>query len=269
MNGYHLIDSGSERKLEAFGLYQLIRPCPQAVWTPKFPLKWETFHGEFVREGSHDWKKREIPPSWDVTLEKLIFRLKATDFGHLGIFPEHAMHWEWMQNKIVPQKSRVLNLFAYSGGATMALAKEGALVCHLDASKKMVEWARENARLNGLEQAPIRWIVDDAIKFLKREIKRKASYQGILLDPPSFGRGSQGQVFKIERDIFLLLNLCNRLLSQKGFMLLTSHTPGFTPNVLKNLLMQMRDQGNIEVGEMVIPSLSFPLPSGSYARWYG
>lgn len=269
MNQYTCIDSGNERKLEAFGPYRFIRPCPQAIWEPQHPEEWEKHQGEFVREQGNRWKKKTAPASWEIQFEALHFKLMPTDFGHLGLFPEHAMHWNWMTNRITSKTSKVLNLFAYSGGATLALAKKGAHVCHLDASKGMVQWARENAALNGLEEAPIRWIVDDALKFLKREVRRKVCYDGMLLDPPSFGRGSQGQVFKIERDLILLLKLCREVLSPKGFLVLTAHTPGLTPLVLEHLVSQTLKAGKVESGEMVIPSTSFPLPSGSYARWHG
>lgn len=269
MSDYLLLDSGNEKKLETFGPYELIRPCPQAIWEPLFPQKWKKHHGEFMRDQGNHWKNKQTPESWIITFEKLRFKLTATDFGHLGIFPEHAMHWKWIEEKITSEKSQVLNLFAYSGSATLALAKKGISVCHLDASKGMVQWARENSVLNGLDKAPIRWIVDDAEKFLKREVKRGVRYQGIVLDPPSFGRGSQGQVFKIERDIIPLLKLCRSVVDPQGFIVLTAHTPGFTPIVLKNLLTQTQQKGEIEAGEMVIPSSSFSLPSGSYARWHG
>ena len=269
MSDYILIDSGNEKKLEQFGEYTLIRPCPQAVWEPRLPQKWETHHGEFVRDQGNQWKKKKIPSSWTITYEKLKFRLMPTDFGHLGLFPEHAMHWKWMEEKMVDQKKSVLNLFAYSGAATLALAQNGISVCHLDASKGMVQWARENAALNGLEKAQTRWIVDDALKFLKREIKREVQYQGIILDPPTFGRGNQGQVFKIERDIIPLLSLCRQVVANDGFIVLTAHTPGFTPTVLEHVLTQTQPKGEIEAGEMLIASESFSLPSGSYARWHG
>lgn len=269
MTDYKLIDSGSEKKLEKFGEYTLIRPCPQAVWEPQFPKKWETHQGEFVRDQGNRWKKKKTPPSWTITYEKLQFKLMPTDFGHLGLFPEHAMHWKWMEKQMISKKNPVLNLFAYSGAATLALAQKGISVCHLDAAKGMVDWARENARLNGLEKNSVRWIVDDALKFLKREIRRKVSYQGVILDPPTFGRGSKGQVFKIERDLIPLLGLCKEVVARDGFIVLTAHTPGFTPTVLHHVLTQTQHKGEIEAGEMLIPSESFSLPSGSYARWHG
>lgn len=266
MNQYKLIDSGNEKKLEQFGPYRLIRPSPQAIWKPTFPKEWENHHGEFVRDQGNRWKKKNLPPSWTITYENLTFKLMPTDFGHLGIFPEHSLHWKWMEEKIQSKKTSVLNLFAYSGGASLALAKKGVSISHLDASKAAIAWAKANADLNSLSS--IRWIVDDAFKFLKREIRRNNHYQGIILDPPSFGRGSQGQVFKIEKDLLPLLELCKEVIAKKGFIVLTTHTPGFTPTILKQILSQTQKKGAIESGEMLLPSESFSLPSGSYARWH-
>lgn len=259
---YELLDSGDEQKLEQFGDYLLIRPCPQALWRPKAPNLWKTADATFKRD--KPWKG--LPKSWTMAYKNLTFKIVPTDFGHLGLFPEHAQHWNWMHSKLKP-KSEVLNLFAYSGAATLFLAKKGHAVCHLDAAKGMVDWARENASLNKLDKAPIRWIVDDAIKFLRREVKRKRKYDAILLDPPSFGRGAQGQVFKIERDLPLLLDLCKQVLNTKpSFILLTCHTPGLTPKVLAPLLADHFPKLSIDSGEMLIPSETTPLPSGCFAR---
>lgn len=259
---YELLDSGDEQKLERFGDFLLIRPCPQALWHPQSPKLWKEAHATFNRETP--WEG--LPKSWNIDYKKLTFKLSPTPFGHLGIFPEHAQHWSWMDSKLKPS-SEILNLFAYSGGATMHLAQNGHKVCHLDASKGMVEWARQNAALNTLEDAPIRWIVDDTLKFLKREIKRKKQYDALLLDPPTFGRGSQGQVFKIERDLLPLLSLCRQVLKTRpSFVLLTCHTPGLTPQILQNLLSQTLPSIKVESGEMLLPSKNFPLPSGTYTR---
>ena len=193
-------------------------------------------------------------------------KIAPTDFGHLWVFPEHASLWGWMQERLSPS-TKVLNLFAYSGGATLAALQKGASVCHLDASKGMVDWARENAALNGLTSAPARWIVDDAIKFLRREVKRGNRYDGILLDPPTFGRGSKGEVFKIERDIQPLLELCKELLTESPkFLIFSCHTPGFTPIVLKHLLGQFFD-APIEAYEMLLESEeAYSIPSGCVAK---
>lgn len=259
---YTLLDSGNEEKLEQFGDYTLIRPCPQALWKPQDPKLWKDAHATFKR--GKGWKG--IPKSWNIRYKTLTFKIIPTDFGHLGLFPEHTQHWNWMQSKL-EKPSEVLNLFAYSGAATLWLAKQGHSVCHLDAAKGMVDWARENVKLNNLESAPIRWIVDDALKFLKREIKRKRKYDALLLDPPSFGRGSQGQVFKIERDLPELLSLCKQILRPKpAFVLLTCHTPGLTPKVLEYLLADAFPELTLNSGEMLISSESRPLPTGCYAR---
>lgn len=272
---YTLIDSGAQQKLERFGDFLLVRPCAQALWLPKLSQEiWDSAHAVFTREKGNSWKKgSSLPKEWIVEVEGLHFKIAPTDFGHLGIFPEHSLLWKWMQQCIQERKEppSILNLFAYSGGATLAAAKAGAKVCHLDASKGMVQWARENAKLSKLEKAPIRWIVDDVLKFLRREERRGATYDGIILDPPSFGRGSQGEVFKIERDLPLILQLCRALLSKNPlFVVLSSHTPGQTPLVMQHLLSQMMHgvKGVIEGGEMVLSAKgALDVPCGSYARW--
>ena len=266
---YALLDSGEKKKLERFGPYTLIRPAQQALWPKKFPSSWLKTCGTFTRQETNQWQGRALPASWTIRFRSLQLQLSLTEFGHLGFFPEHAMHWQWMGSRLrVP--SSVLHLFAYSGATTLALTQLGHRVCHLDASEKMVAWARENARLNGLEKAPIRWIVDDVFRFLRREVKRGSSYDALLLDPPSFGRGNRGQVFKIEQDLYPLLQLCSQLLSPQGsFVLLTAHTPGLTPLLLKELLLRsMPQRGAVDCGEMVLKaSQGGVLPSGAFARW--
>ncbi len=257
-NSYQLIDSGEGEKLEQFGKHLIARPCAQALWPKSHPEKW-TPDSTFTRDPDGHWDKK-LTSQWTIEFSGLKFLVKQTDFGHMGLFPEHAGHWDWMQKCIQGKDARVLNLFAYSGAATLALAKAGAKVTHLDASKGMVDWARENAKLNQLEDAPVRWIVDDAMKFLRREIKRESFYEGVILDPPSFGRGKQGQVFKIEDDLPELLALCKEVLSDTPlFTLLSCHTPGITPLVLRHML------GGGECGEMTIPG-PLDLPCGSFAR---
>jgi len=277
--GYQLIDSGSGRKLERFGPYLLVRPCSQAVWQCQQPLQiWNQADATFSREQENRWiTHRPLPASWIIEVAGIQFKLSSTDFGHLGIFPEQKPFWEWIQSTIraatTPQfKPRVLNLFAYSGGSTLAAAKAGASVCHLDASKGMVTWARENATLNKIEQAPIRWIVEDVRKFLGREKRRGSRYEAIILDPPSFGRGANGELFKIEEDIIPLLEECRELLSdQPLFFLFSCHTPGFSPLVMQHLLAQLlpQNQAILEVGEMILEGEKgvYPVPSGTYARW--
>lgn len=266
---YKLLDSGNQNKLEQFGDYTLVRPCAQAVWKPSLEVKaWKEADAVFTREPSNRWvASSPLPSSWTVECEEILFKLMPTDFGHIGIFPEHALLWKWMKQKM-RKKCSILNLFAYTGGATLVAAKAGADVCHVDASKTTVAWARENAALNKLDKAPVRWIVDDAIKFLGREVRRGTRYDGIILDPPTFGRGSQGEVFKIEKDLPVILDLCFQLLTQDPlFVILSSHTPGYTPLVLHHLLLQASTKGTIDMGEMVIPG-PLDLTSGTYARWY-
>lgn len=275
MNGYELLDSGNGAKLERFGEIVLARPCAQAVWQPQRPARWKTADATFDREDGNRWHGRNrLPQEWVIDVDGTCFRLSGTDFGHLGIFPEQRAQWTWICETVAAagRPVRVLNLFAYSGGSTLAAARGGAEVCHLDASKGMVQWARANAALNGLESHPIRWIVDDAHKFLNREIRRGRRYDGIILDPPTYGRGGNGETYKIERDLTETLRLCRALLSDSPlFLLLSAHTPGHTPIVLGNVLTQaLRGLGGaVTSGEMVLAGAPdvFPLPSGAYARW--
>ncbi len=272
---YSLIDSGNGQKLERFGDYVFVRPCSQALWTPSLNKEiWDKADAVFSREEGQGWKvKGRLPEQWPVSFCGLQFKISPTDFGHVGIFPEHSVVWNEMREIIGAKKKNlnVLNLFAYSGGATLAAAQAGAKVCHLDASKGMVSWARENAALNQLESAPIRWIVDDVIKFLRREIKRGVFYDGLILDPPTFGRGNNGEIFKIEKEICTLLELCRSVLNPHPlFIFFTSHTPGMTPQVLQHLLMQMMHgiDGEVHGREMLLPAeKGFAIPSGSVARW--
>lgn len=266
---YQLIDSGEGVKLERFGEFTLIRPCPQALWRKMHPQQWKHADAEFSRENKQGWlQHRKLPQEWTCEIGGVLFKIEPTDFGHLGAFPEHSALWQELRAVAKEGEPNILNLFAYSGGATLALAQEGARVCHLDASKGMVEWARDNAALNHLEKAPIRWIVDDALKFLRREAKREVFYDGILLDPPTFGRGSKGEVFKIEYDLIPLLELCRAVLSKKPrFVTLSCHTPGVTPIALKHLTSQVFRNARIETGEMTLVSEgALPIPSGSYAK---
>lgn len=279
-NEYELLDSGNGEKLERFGDYILRRPCSQAVWNPALSLdKWEKADASFDRKNGNCWQNRtSLPEKWEVSIEGIKFNLSGTDFGHLGVFPEQRPVWEWIRSssikfkKITNRPAKVLNLFAYSGGSTMAAALGGAEVCHLDASQGMVDWARTNAALNGLKDSPIRWIVDDVMKFLKRELKRGRKYDGIVLDPPSFGRGKQGEVFKIEKEINPLLAACHALLDKEAaFVILSAHTPGFTPIILENLLKKFLSPlgGETTSGEMMLTGKTnvYPLPNGTWARW--
>ena len=280
MEDYELIDSGDGRKLERFGRYTLARPCSQAMWRPSLSAsEWERADASFDREDGNRWHGRNrLPKEWTIETAGIKFKLGGTDFGHLGIFPEQRAQWEWIREFVDSSirrfvdsgensKISVLNLFAYSGGSTMAAALGGAEVCHLDASKGMVEWARENARLNGLADRPIRWIVDDAHKFMKRELRRGHRYDAIILDPPSFGRGAGGEMYKIERDLKETLGLVKDLLSDTPrFVLFSSHTPGLSVQVAENILSQLFPSAHLESGEMLLTGKSLACPSGIYCR---
>jgi len=277
MNEYELLDSGHGRKLERFGGVVLDRPCSQAVWSPQKTSQWKEADAFFTRKKGLEWRGREqLPDSWLVTVNGIKMKLSTTDFGHLGVFPETRAMWDWISETLGAEGPKrkeplhFLNLFAYSGGATLAGAKGGAHCCHVDASKGMVQWARENAKLNDLEDHPIRWIVDDVNKFLQREIRRGRRYDAILLDPPSFGRGKGGELYKIEHALLETLEFVKKLLSERPcFLYLTSHTPGFSPIVLKNLIQQLLEGGNFECGEMLLTGGAgvYPVPSGTWARW--
>ena len=279
---YQLIDSGSGEKLEQFGKYRLIRPCSQAIW-PRDKDKadaWREAHASFNRRNGFHWHGRhKLPENWVIQANSVKMKLATTNFGHIGIFPETLALWNALQSKIRPAKSEdtrnqkepfhFLNLFAYSGGATLAAAQAGANCCHVDASKGMVQWAKENAQINQLEEHPIRWIVDDVNKFLTREIRRGRRYHGILLDPPSFGRGKSGELYKIEHAMIETLDKVHRVLSPDyRFIYLTSHTPGFTPTVLSNLLKKIEKNGNISSGEMLLKGKdpnTLSIPNGAWA----
>lgn len=277
-NGYSLLDSGNGRKFERFGEFSLVRPCSQAIWRTSLPDDaWRGASAAFDRESGLNWHGREaLPGSWAIEVDGIKFRLSSTDFGHLGIFPEQRASWRWIGETIrsAGRKLSVLNLFAYSGGSTMAAALAGADVCHLDASQGMVDWARKNAELNGLKAHPIRWITDDVHKFLAREVKRGRKYDAAILDPPSFGRGARGEVYKLERDLPKTLALCRQVLSDNpAFVLLSAHTPGVTPTVLQHLLADalqgIAASGEFDCGEMFLEGDDGvrPVPSGCMARW--
>jgi 23S rRNA (cytosine1962-C5)-methyltransferase len=276
-NGYALLDSGNGRKLERFGDIILARPCAQAVWEPLRSDLWPGASAAFDRAGGLTWHGREaLPEAWVVSIDGIRMKLSTTDFGHIGVFPETRALWSWITAAVrrgadaLGRAPNVLNLFAYSGGATLAAARAGAAVCHLDASRGMVEWARENARLNGLDGAPIRWIVDDVGKFLEREIRRARSYDAVILDPPSFGRGRKGELYKIEEDVVKTLHdVATLLRGTPLFTLLTSHTPGFSPIVLRNLLNRVLPAGRVACGEMLLTGAPgvLDVPNGNWARW--
>jgi 23S rRNA (cytosine1962-C5)-methyltransferase len=279
-NDYALLDSGAFQKLERFGSVTLARPCAQAVWKQSLPAKeWSQATALFSREGGHQWRGRDrLPSTWEIQVDGMRFQLSSTDFGHLGIFPEQREQWRRIREvcasylKQHGRPAQVLNLFAYSGGSTLAPALAGAEVCHVDASKGMVEWARKNAFLNNLADKPIRWIVDDVSKFLERERRRQRTYDLIILDPPSYGRGARGEIFKIENDLPLLLKTLAELLSSQPLgLLLSCHTPELTPLSLHHLLKQTFSSlgGKLEHGEMQLRGIEhvLPVPSGSFCWW--
>ncbi len=279
-NGYELLDSGAFQKLERFGSVVLSRPCAQAVWQQTLPkAEWQKVTATFFRDGGNQWRGRDnLPETWTIEVDDTKFQLSSTDFGHLGIFPEQRDQWRRIREtceqyaKRNSRPARVLNLFAYSGGSTLAAALAGAEVCHVDASKGMVDWARKNAALNGLEEKPVRWIVDDVSKFLERELRRERQYDLLILDPPSYGRGAKGEVFKIENDLPPLLALLGKLMSPQPLgVLLSCHTPELTPISLHHMLLQQfgRNGGEVEHGEMQLRGAAkvLPVPSGSFAWW--
>jgi 23S rRNA (cytosine1962-C5)-methyltransferase len=277
---YALLDSGDGKKLERFGSYILARPCSQAAWKPALSdAAWAKAHATFDRTEGNQWHNRgALPAEWKIKTAGIAFKLSGTDFGHLGIFPEQRAQWEWLRAAVRAaceargRPVQVLNLFAYSGGSTLASALGGAEVCHLDASKGMVQWARDNASLNGLQEHPIRWITDDAHKFLCREARRERRYDAVILDPPTFGRGQNNEMYKIEKDLPETLRLCRELLSADPlFILLSAHTPGYSPVVLQNVLGQAAAGlgGATASGEMLLTGAPevLPTPCGAFARW--
>lgn len=279
---YTLLDSGNMQKLELIGPYRLVRPAPQAVWRPRLSAgEWSRADGVYIRDtsGSGQWQwNRKVQRDFEVLYNNLRLQLKLTNFGHMGLFPEQAANWDWLRELIRYRLAgtnnanlHVLNLFAYTGGSTLAASQAGAHVVHVDAAKGVVDWARKNAELSRLQERPIRWIVDDALKFLKREARRSVRYHGLILDPPSFGRGPKGEVFKIEDDIMPLLEACAEVMAKDAlFILYSCHTPGFTPLTLQNQLAELISGrgGAIESGEMVVADgFGRPLPSGAYAAW--
>lgn len=277
-NDYQILDTSKGEKLERWGHYLLIRPDPQIIWdTPKILKEWKNPNAHYHRsaKGGGEWEFFHLPKQWSIRYKDLIFHLKPFHFKHTGLFPEQATNWDWFSEKIKQANHpvKVLNLFAYTGGATLAAAKAGASVTHVDAAKGMVTWAKENAVSSGLEKAPIRWIVDDCIKFAEREIRRGNHYDAIIMDPPSYGRGPKGEIWKVEDAIHPLVKLCAQLLSdQPLFFLINSYTTGFAPSVLTYLIgteITPKFGGNVQSDEigLMVQSTGFALPCGSSGRW--
>ena len=274
---YEIADCTSGEKLERWGSYLLIRPDPQVIWhTPKRAAGWQHPNAHYHRskKGGGSWEFFDLPDEWSISYRDLTFRLKPFSFKHTGLFPEQAVNWDWCRDLIekAGRPVRVLNLFAYTGGATVSAAKAGASVTHVDASKGMVTWARENAAASGVSDAPIRWIVDDCVKFVQREIRRGRQYEGIIMDPPSYGRGPKGEIWKMEDRIYELIGLCAQLLSDAPlFFLISSYTTGLSPSVLSYMLGTQLVQygGSAEAQEIGLPvtSTGLVLPCGSAGRW--
>ena len=281
---YQVIDCSQGEKLERWGRFVLLRPDPQVIWdTPKKNKNWKKLNGHYHRskKGGGEWEFFDLPNEWsihyDLTIgEQLTFNLKPFSFKHTGLFPEQATNWDWFSKKIkeAGRPIKVLNLFAYTGGATLAAAAAGASVTHVDASKGMVGWAKENAVSSGLAEAPIRWIVDDCVKFVEREIRRGNHYDAIIMDPPSYGRGPKGEIWKIEEAVYPLIKLCAQLLSDKPlFFLVNSYTTGLQPAVLTYMISTaLKDfDGTTTSNEIGLPvsETGLVLPCGASGRFEG
>lgn len=281
---YEVLDCSNGEKLERWGDYILVRPDPQVIWdTPKTLKGWKKMNGHYHRSsrGGGEWEFFNLPEQWTINYKSLTFNLKPFSFKHTGLFPEQATNWDWFSDLISKEKTKrgndnpvkVLNLFAYTGGATLAAAVAGANVTHVDASKGMVNWAKENAVSSGLKDAPIRWLVDDCVKFVEREIRRGNKYDAIIMDPPSYGRGPKGEIWKIEDSIHSFVKLCTQILSDKPlFFLINSYTTGLAPSVLTYMIeieVGKKFGGHVEAQEIGLPvsSNGLVLPCGASGRW--
>lgn len=282
---YEVIDTSGGEKLERWGNYLLVRPDPQVIWnTPKNHTGWKKMNGHYHRsnKGGGEWEFHNLPEQWCISYEHLglKFRLQPFAFKHTGLFPEQAVNWDWFSELIKGEVAKgreikVLNLFAYTGGATLAAAKAGAKVTHVDASKGMVGWAKENAKESGLADAPIRWLVDDCVKFVEREIRRGNKYDAIIMDPPSYGRGPKGEIWKIEESIFPFIELTSEILCDNPlFFLVNSYTTGLQSAVLSymiNTAIVKRFGGKVESDEIGLPvtESGLVLPCGASGRYIG
>ena len=274
---YTLLDCGGGERLEKWGAYTLQRPDPQAIWPKTSPSLWKKADAVYHRSssGGGSWNIKSLPQAWTVSWRRQVFNVKPMSFKHTGVFPEQAANWDFITRQVARRKEpvSVLNLFAYTGGATLAAAAAGASVCHVDAAKGMVAWAKENARSSGLGDAPIRYIVDDCQKFVQREIKRGRRYDAIIMDPPSYGRGPTGEIWKFETDIAAFIELCAGVLSDTPlFVIISSYTAGISPSVPAYLLgtvLCSRFGGAVEASELGLAcrSTGLALPCGHTARW--
>lgn len=277
-NDYEVIDCSDGEKLERWGEYLLVRPDPQVIWnTEKSHYGWKKMNGHYHRstKGGGEWEFFNLPEQWSINYRSLKFQLKPFSFKHTGLFPEQAVNWDWLSEKIrnAGRPVKVLNLFAYTGGATLVAAAAGAAVTHVDASKGMIGWAKENAKASGLSDAPIRWLVDDCVKFVEREIRRGNKYDGIIMDPPSYGRGPKGEIWKIEDSIYAFISLCTQILSEDAlFFLINSYTTGLAPSVLTYMISTEivgKFGGKTISDEIGLPvsSTGLILPCGASGRW--
>ncbi len=278
---YQLVDTGNGLKLERWGDVVLVRPDPQVIWPPQQKERaWTQWDGYYHRsdEGGGRWEfRRSLPESWNIHYGDLTFKIRPTDFKHTGLFPEQAANWDWCSGKILSARQsgrevNVLNLFGYTGAATLACAAAGAKVCHVDASKGVVQWCRENAALSGLSASPIRYIVEDCLKFAGREARRERRYDALIMDPPTYGRGASGEMWKLESHLWKLLVECRALLSDRPlFFLINSYTSKISPLVLGNLLRELLSErgGRITTGELGLRSQcdGKVLPAGVFGRW--
>lgn len=274
---YEIIDCGAGRRLERWGAYRLVRPDPQVIWPVSSPDLWQKPDAVYERSSSGGGAWRffsKLPQHWIIGCDSFRFKVRPTGFKHMGLFPEQQANWDWIGEviKAARRPVAVLNLFGYTGGATLAAAAAGASVCHVDSAQGMVDWCRENALLNGLEKAPIKYIVDDCLSFIRREIRRGRTYDAIIMDPPSFGRGKRGEVWKLEKNLWELLAECRNLLSRNPlFLLVNAYTANLSPLVLANMLQCVfkSAHGSLESGEIGLPVKSDGkiLPCGIYCRW--
>ena len=277
---YEVLDTSGGEKLERWGKYVLVRPDPQVIWnTPKDDPLWRKYDARYARSstGGGKWANLRLPEHWQVKYRELTFNVKPMNFKHTGVFPEQAANWDFIMETIrgAGRPINALNLFAYTGGATLACAAAGASVCHVDAAKGMVAWAKENAKSSGLEDRPIRWIVDDCAKFVEREIRRGRRYDAIIMDPPSYGRGPSGEIWKLEENLWPFVQLVSQVLSDKPlFVIINSYTTGLAPSVVGYILdaiFTKRFGGHSECGELGLPvkDSGLVLPCGSTGRWTG
>lgn len=274
---YEILDMANGEKLEKWKDVILVRPDPQIIWKSKsFPERWKNANARYIRSstGGGNWDfNKKVPANWQVKYKELIFNIKPMGFKHTGLFPEQAVNWDWMINKIqhANRDIKVLNLFAYTGGATVACSYAGASVCHVDSSKGMVTWAKENITSSGLQNNPVRYIIDDVVKFVSREIRRGNKYDAIIMDPPSYGRGTNGELWKFEENISDLVELCTKVLSDRPlFFLINSYTTGISSTVLENILrLNIKAKGKLSSGELGLPmkDSNLVLPCGIFSRW--